>query len=88
MTNFGKGVDNTNVTISGLQPGGFYKVWLVTLRNQPFGSDGTEQYVGWWSTTNATTSSSSQLVDARGAVINTSTFVDGYNYVRFETCGG
>jgi hypothetical protein len=85
MTEFGKGIDDRNVTISGLDPGGFYNIWLVTLRNQPFGSDGTEQYVGWWSTTNATMSSSSQLVDARGEVINTSTFVDGYNYVRFET---
>lgn len=84
FTNFGKGVDTTNVTISGLEAGGFYKVWLVTLRNQPFGADGTEQYVGWWSTANATTSSSSQLVDARGAVINTSTFVNSYNYVRFD----
>jgi hypothetical protein len=85
MTEFGKGIDDRNVTISGLDPGGFYNIWLVTLRNQPFGSDGTEQYVGWWSTTNATLSPGSQLVDARGAVINTTTFVDGYNYVRFET---
>jgi alpha-galactosidase len=87
MTNFGKGVDNTNVTISGLAAGGIYDVWLVTLRNQPFSSgtpSGTEQYVGWWSTTNTTFSSSSQLVDARGATINTSTFVEGYNYVLFE----
>jgi hypothetical protein len=86
MTNFGKGVDDTNVTISGLAIGGIYDIWLVTLRNQPYDSPvpGEEQYVGWWSTTNTTTSSSSQLVDARGAVINTSTFVDGYNYVLFE----
>lgn len=87
MTNFGKGVDNTNVTISGLVAGGFYDIWLVTLRNQPFSSgspSGTEQYVGWWSTANTTTSSGDQLVDARGAAINTSTFVDGYNYVLFE----
>jgi hypothetical protein len=87
MTNFGKGVDDTNVTISGLAIGGIYDIWLVTLRNQPFESgtpSGTEQYVGWWSTANTTTSSSNQLVDARGASINTSTFVDGYNYVLFE----
>ena len=58
MTNFGKGNDGTNVTINGLEAGGIYDIWLVTLRNQPFDSgepDGTEQYVGWWSTTNTTT---------------------------------
>ena len=82
---FGKGVDNTNVTISGLEAGGIYDIWLVTLRNQPFtAANGTEQYVGWWSTTNTTLSPSSQLVDARGASINTSTFVAGYNYVLFD----
>lgn len=87
MTNFGKGVDNTNVTINGLAAGGLYDIWLVTLRNQPFSNgtpSGTEQYVGWWSTTNTTLSPSSQLVDARGASINTSTFVAGYNYVFFD----
>ena len=88
MTNFGKGIDDTNVTISGLEADGLYDIWLVTLRNQPWQSEnpdpGTEQYVGWWSTTNATSSASSQLVDARGESINTSTFVNGYNYVLFE----
>jgi hypothetical protein len=88
FTNFGKGVDNTVVTIGGLAIGGIYDIWMVTLRNQPWQpanpDPGTEQYVGWWSTTNTTTSSSSQLVDARGAVINTTTFVDGYNYVLFD----
>jgi alpha-galactosidase len=87
MTNFGKGVDNTVITIGGLANGGSYDIWLVTLRNQPFSSgtpQGTEQYVGWWSTTNPTLSPANQLVDARGAAINTTTFVDGYNYVFFE----
>jgi hypothetical protein len=88
FTNFSKGVDNTVVTIGGLNVGGIYDIWLVTLRHQPWQPEnptpGTEQYVGWWSTTNTTTSSSSQLVDARGAVINTTTFVDGYNYVLFD----
>ena len=86
-TNFGKGVDNTSVAINGLVAGDFYDIWLVTLRNQPFGNgspNGTEQYVGWWSTTNSTTSPSDQLVDARGAAVDTSTFVDGYNFVLFE----
>lgn len=87
MTNFAKGVDNTVLTIGGLQIGGIYDIWLVTLRNQPFANgtpQGTEQYVGWWSTTNTTTSPGDQFVDARGASINTSTFVEGYNYVLFE----
>ena len=84
MTHFGKGVDGTNVTINGLEAGGFYNIWMVTLRNQPYGGDGTEQYVGWWSTTNATTSPSNQLVNAVNPTINTSTFVNGYNYVMFQ----
>ena len=36
-----------------------------------------------WSTTNDTTSPGNQLVNAVGTTINTSTFVDGYNYVLF-----
>jgi hypothetical protein len=84
MTNFGKGVDNTNVTINGLEAGGFYNIWMVTLRNQPYNGTGTEQYVGWWRTTHASTSPSDQLVNAVGATVNTSTFVAGYNYVLFE----
>jgi autotransporter-associated beta strand protein len=84
MCDFGKGRDDINVTINGLKARGFYDIWLVTLRNQPYGSDGTEQYVGWWSTTNATTSSSNQLVNAVNPTINTTTFVAGYNYVRFQ----
>jgi len=84
ITDFGKGAAGKNVTISGLANGETYDIWLVTLRNQPFGSDGTEQYVGWWSTTHTTTSPSDQLVDAVNPTINTSTFVEGYNYVLFE----
>ena len=93
VANFGKGADAT-VTISGLASAGIYDIWLVSLRNQPFssGGDGTEQYYGTWSTTNATSSSSSQLLDAVDPTINTSTFVAGYNYVLFEdvvaTAGG
>jgi hypothetical protein len=91
MTEFGKNV-NATVTINGLASGGLYDIWLVSLRNQPFGGDGTEQYYGTWSTTNATASSSSQLLDAVDPIINTSTFVAGYNYVLFEdvvaTVGG
>ena len=84
ITDFGKGADNKTVTISGLTADARYDVWLVTLRNQPFGVNGTEQYVGWWSTANTTTSPSDQLVDASSATVNTSTFVDGYNYVLFK----
>ncbi|MBR9761075.1 hypothetical protein GYB43_12230 [bacterium] len=87
MSEFGKGTDDRNVTLSGLEVGGLYDVWLVSLRNQPVNGStppDTEQYVGWWSTSNTSTSSSDQLVDARGAVVNTSTFVVGYNFVLFE----
>ena len=81
MTDFGKGTDNRNLTISGLDAGGFYNIWLVTIRSQS--ADG-ERYAGWWSTTNATTSAADQLADSRGNPINNSTFVQGYNYVLFE----
>ena len=84
MTNFGKGVDNTNVTINGLEAGGYYNIWMVTLRNQGNGGGGTEQYVGWWSTANTSSSPSNQLVNAVAPTNNTSTFVAGYNYVLFE----
>jgi hypothetical protein len=81
MTDFGKGTDNRNLTISGLDAGGFYNIWLVTIRSQS--ADG-ERYAGWWSTTNTTTSAADQLADSRGNPINNSTFVQGYNYVLFE----
>jgi PEP-CTERM motif len=91
VANFGKGSAAT-VTISGLANAGIYDIWLVSLRNQPFGGDGTEQYHGNWITGNATSSPSSQLLDAVDPSINTSTFVAGYNYVLFEdvvaTVGG
>ncbi|MEZ7956382.1 MAG: PEP-CTERM sorting domain-containing protein [Rubritalea sp.] len=84
MTEFGKGVDNRTVALSGLENGGVYDIWMVSFRNQGDFNGQAEQYAGWWSTSNATTSSSDQFIDARGAVNNTSTFVDGYNYVLFE----
>ena len=91
VANFGKG-DDATVTISGLEAGGLYDIWLVSLRNQPFSGDGTEQYYGNWVTGNVTSSASSQLLDAVDPTINTSTFVAGYNYVLFEdvkaTVGG
>jgi hypothetical protein len=90
VANFGKGADAT-VTIGGLASAGIYDIWLVSLRNQPFGGDGTEQYHGNWVTGNVTSSAPSQLLNALGT-INTSTFVAGYNYVLFEdvvaTAGG
>jgi Carbohydrate esterase, sialic acid-specific acetylesterase/Invasin, domain 3 len=91
VANFGKGSAAT-VTISGLANAGIYDIWLVSLRNQPFGGDGSEQYHGNWITSNATSSPSSQLLDAVDPTINTTTFVAGYNYVLFEdvvaTAGG
>lgn len=85
MTEFGHGVDNRTVELTGLVVGGLYDVWLVSLRNQPFATaSGAEQYAGWWSTANATTSASDQIVDAQDPTINTSTYVAGYNYILFE----
>ena len=74
---FGKGADNT-LTINGLEAGGLYNVWLVSVSN----AGGAEGYAGTWSTTNTTTSASSQLLDS--TTRNTSTFVQGQNMVYFE----
>ena len=82
LTDFGRGVNSRNVTISGLDAGGLYDIWLMSLRSQ--GAD-AERLVGWWSTGSTTTSSSDQFYDNRiSPTINNSTFVAGENYVLFE----
>lgn len=86
--NFGKGADQT-VTVGGLTSGDVYDVWIVsnapgtTTSNAAQTSWFTEGGAGVWSTTNTTSSASSQTIDNTLGPKNTSTWVDGYNYVFF-----
>ena len=79
LTDFGRGATR-NLTITGLELGGIYDIWLVGYRDS---TAARERIVGNWATTNATTSSTDQLIDNRVGN-NGATFVDGYNYVLFE----
>jgi hypothetical protein len=87
LSSFGR-PNNYTVTISGLENGGLYDIWLLSYRDIATG--GTERSVGTWATTN-TTSPSSQLVDSE-ADLDAVAFIDGYNYVLFSnveaTVGG
>jgi hypothetical protein len=80
LTDFGRGQSRT-VTISGLDEGGLYSVWLVSHRHQ---GTARERQKGTWTSVNNTTSSSSQLVDGTNGALNGSTFVAGVNYALFE----
>jgi hypothetical protein len=80
LTNFGKGLSST-VTIAGLEADGVYDIWLVSHRHQVTVS---ERQAGIWSTSNATDSPSSQIVDGRAGALNGATFVAGINYALFE----
>ena len=77
------------VTINGLEAGGLYDIWLLSYRDN---TSTTERSVGTWSTTNATTSSSAQLVDGTSTTPGGASFLEGYNYVLFSdveaTAGG
>jgi hypothetical protein len=81
LTNFGKGLSST-VTISGLEPNGSYNVWLVSHRHQ---SAAAERQAGIWSTTHATSSPGSQIVDGRAGALNGATFVAGINHALFQS---
>jgi len=79
LTDFGRG-QTKNLTITGLDSGSVYDVWLVGYRDS---TSAAERLYGNWSTTNTTTSASNQFVDNRVGA-NNATFVEGYNYVLFE----
>ena len=70
-----------SVTINGLEAGGFYDIWLMSYRDN---AASTERSVGTWSTTNATTSPSAQLVDGTATTPGGASFLEGYNYVLFS----
>jgi len=77
-TQFNKGTD-TNFTITGLTAEGRYDLYLYS-HNQV--STVAERALGTWSTTNTTSGSSSQVIDAR-TTLNGTTFQEGVNYVKF-----
>jgi hypothetical protein len=81
LTDFAKGATGRTITISGLDAGSLYNIWLVSYRDQ---GSAAERIVGTWTTANTTSSAPTQLIDNRVGQNNT-TFVDGYNYVLFES---
>ena len=79
LTDFGRGAERA-VTITGLEGGGSYDIWLSSYRDS---SAARERTVGVWTTPNATDSASSQIIDNRDGR-NGTTFVEGYNYIVFR----
>ena len=77
------------VAINGLTANGLYDIWLLSYRTN---TTSTERSVGTWATTNTTSSSSSQLVNATALAPGSTAFSEGYNYVLFSnvqaTAGG
>jgi hypothetical protein len=88
LSDFGKGVQNRNLIVSGLANGGSYDIWLMAYRDN--GTAG-ERLGGYYSTTNATSSSSTQLMSSF-VTRNGTTFEEGVNYILFSdvvaTVGG
>lgn len=82
LTDFAKGATNRTVTISGLEAGGSYNIWLVSHRHQ---TTVAERQAGIWSTANTTSSPPSQIVDGRAGALNGATFVAGVNYALFQS---
>ena len=80
LTDFGRGAAST-LSITGLQPGALYDVWLASYRNQ---GSAVERTFGRWTANNPTTSDGIQFIDNRDGQ-NGTTFVEGYNYIVFET---
>jgi len=79
LTDFNRSLERT-LTITGLDPTGLFDIWLVGYRDS---NSTRERIVGTWSTSNATASPDTQLIDNRPNS-NRSTFVEGYNYVLFQ----
>jgi len=80
LTDFGKGIQGRNLTINGLTPAGLYDIWVMAYRDA---ADAAERLGAYWSTANATTSTSTQLLSSFGTQ-NGTTFEYGVNYVLFE----
>nr|MCU0780868.1 Ig-like domain-containing protein [Akkermansiaceae bacterium] len=80
LTDFAKGSART-FTLTGLPPGALYDIWLTAFRNQP---SATERIYGRWTANNPTTSPTVQFIDNRDGQ-NGASFVEGYNYIVFES---
>lgn len=86
LTDFGRGQTRT-VTMSGLEAGGLYDIWLVSHRQQSGAAPNyIERQLGTWTALNPTWSPTTQLVDgvSSGATPQGNQFVEGMNYVLFE----
>jgi hypothetical protein len=79
LTDFGR-VQSRTLTITGLDPGGLYDLWLASYRDS---TAARERTAGQWTLVNPTTSASAQDIDNRSGR-NGATFVLNYNYAVWE----
>jgi hypothetical protein len=79
LTDFGR-VQSRTLTISGLDPGGLYDLWLTSFRDS---SAARERTAGKWTLVNTTTSAAAQDIDNRVGR-NGTTFVLNYNYAEWQ----
>lgn len=82
LTYFPRTLQTRNLTIDGLEAGSLHDVWIVAYRDQNPFNNGQERLSGTWSTTNATTSASSQLLDSSTTQSDLA-FTDGVNFIKF-----
>ena len=80
LTDFGRGETRT-IEITGLDADGVYDIWLTSYRDS---TAARERTFGRWTANNSTTSTSVQFIDNRSGR-NGTTFVDGYNFILFES---
>ena len=80
LTDFAKGTART-FTISGLPPGTLYDVWLASYRDS---AATNERTYGRWTANNPTASDTIHFIDNRDGQ-NGTTFVEGYNFIVFQT---
>ena len=79
LTDFGKGLSRS-VTISGLEPGGLYDLYLTSTAAFEIAS---ERANGTFSMTNPTSTTGAQTID-QSVAANTTTWTEGNNYVVFR----
>lgn len=83
LTDFGRSGVSRNLTIAGLEADSLHDIAIVAYRDQNPFNNGQERLKGTWSTTNATTSASSQLLDSATTQSDLA-FADGVNFLLFE----
>lgn len=80
LTDFGRTSVARNLTINGLLAGSLHDVYIVAYRDQ---STATERLSGTWTSANATTSATSQLLDSTTTQSDLA-FLDGVNFIKFS----